>query len=198
MLLEKEEQKPQPPKIGSFPEITEAGLDDLRRRIGVKIGDTAEPWCYEATRDNIRHYAHGIGDDNPLWCDPDYAATTKLRRHHRVAQLSVQHQPHHFRLRRRTAGRARDVVGRRLDWHKQCSSQRRDFDRSMAEGTGRASDALCRACDSADLSREFFQSGRRHGSRSRQLVFPHRARSRTRAGHQVQGRQSPRAASLHR
>jgi acyl dehydratase len=60
-----------------FPKITEQGLDDLRRRIGVKIGDTAEPWCYEATRDNIRHYAHGIGDDNPLWCDPDYAATTK-------------------------------------------------------------------------------------------------------------------------
>ena len=57
-----------------FPKITEQGLDDLRRRIGVKITDTLEPWCHEATRDNIRHYAHGIGDDNPLWCDPDYAA----------------------------------------------------------------------------------------------------------------------------
>jgi acyl dehydratase len=52
-------------------------MDDLRKRIGVPIGATAEPWCYEATRDNIRHYAHGIGDDNPLWCDPDYAAQTK-------------------------------------------------------------------------------------------------------------------------
>ena len=61
----------------SFPKITEAGLDDLRRRIGVKIGNTIEPWCYEATRDNIRHYAHGIGDNNPLWCDPEYAAKTK-------------------------------------------------------------------------------------------------------------------------
>lgn len=60
-----------------FPKITEQGLDDLRRRIGVKIGDMAEPWCYEATRDNIRHYAHGIGDDNPLWCDPEYAAGTQ-------------------------------------------------------------------------------------------------------------------------
>ncbi len=60
-----------------FPKITEQGLDDLRRRIGVKITDTLEPWCYEATRDNIRHYAHGIGDDNPLWCDPDYAAGTR-------------------------------------------------------------------------------------------------------------------------
>lgn len=61
----------------SFPKITERGLDELRERIGVKIGATAEPWCYEATRDNIRHYAHGIGDDNPLWSDPEYAARTQ-------------------------------------------------------------------------------------------------------------------------
>src|SRR5687767_11443742 len=60
----------------TFPKITEEGLDVLRGRIGKKIGATAEPWCHEATRDNIRHYAHGIGDDNPLWCDPDYAVTT--------------------------------------------------------------------------------------------------------------------------
>ncbi len=57
-----------------FPKITEKSLDDLRKRIGVPIENTLEPWCYEATRDNIRHYAHGIGDDNPLWCDPEYAA----------------------------------------------------------------------------------------------------------------------------
>src|SRR6185295_14224472 len=60
-----------------FPKITQQGLDDLRRRIGVPITDTLEPWCHEATRDNIRHYAHGIGDDNPLWCDPAYAASTR-------------------------------------------------------------------------------------------------------------------------
>ncbi|WP_395711516.1 MaoC family dehydratase N-terminal domain-containing protein [Reyranella sp.] len=59
-----------------FPKITEQGLDLLRKRIGVKIGTTIEPWCHEATRDNIRHYAHGIGDDNPLWCVPEYAAKT--------------------------------------------------------------------------------------------------------------------------
>ncbi|MFP6682901.1 MAG: MaoC family dehydratase N-terminal domain-containing protein, partial [Gammaproteobacteria bacterium] len=61
-----------------FPVITEAGLEDLRRRIGVRITNSLEPWCFEATRDNIRHYAHGIGDDNPLWCDPDYAQTTRF------------------------------------------------------------------------------------------------------------------------
>ena len=60
-----------------FPKITEEGLDDLRKRIGVKIENTVEPWNYEATRDAIRHYAHGIGDDNPLWCEPEYAEKTK-------------------------------------------------------------------------------------------------------------------------
>jgi len=60
-----------------FPKITDQALDELRRRIGVRITDTLEPWCHEATRDAIRHYAHGIGDDNPLWCDPDYAAGTR-------------------------------------------------------------------------------------------------------------------------
>ena len=57
-----------------FAIITDEALDSLRKLINVPIGDTLEPWCYEATRDNIRHYAHGIGDDNPLWCDPEYAA----------------------------------------------------------------------------------------------------------------------------
>ena len=64
-------------KSALFPKITERGLDDLRKRIGVKFTDTLEPWCHEASRDGIRHYAHGIGDDNPLWCDPDYAAQTR-------------------------------------------------------------------------------------------------------------------------
>ena len=45
--------------------------------MNVRIENTLEPWCHEATRDAIRHYAHGIGDDNPLWCDPDYAANTR-------------------------------------------------------------------------------------------------------------------------
>lgn len=59
-----------------FSLITDRGLNELRKLINVPIEDSLEPWCYEATRDNIRHWAHGIGDDNPLWCDPAYAAQT--------------------------------------------------------------------------------------------------------------------------
>jgi acyl dehydratase len=61
-----------------FPKITDSALDELRARIGAKIEDTLEPWSHEATRDSIRHYAHGIGDDNPLWCDPAIAAKSSL------------------------------------------------------------------------------------------------------------------------
>ena len=63
--------------IEHFPTINDAALEDLRRRIGVKIVHTLEPWVSEANRDAIRHYAHGIGDDNPLWCDPEYAQNTR-------------------------------------------------------------------------------------------------------------------------
>ena len=61
-----------------FAKITDQALDALRARKDQRIENTAEPWCHEATRDNIRHYAHGIGDDNPLWCDPGYAAKTRF------------------------------------------------------------------------------------------------------------------------
>src|SRR6195952_4390989 len=61
-----------------FPKITDEGLEQLRKRLGVLITDTVEPWNFEATRDAIRHYAHGIGDDNPLWNDPSYAESTRF------------------------------------------------------------------------------------------------------------------------
>ena len=64
-------------KDTQFPRITEGALEELRSRLGVKISRDPEPWCFEATRDNIRHYAQGIGDDNPLWCEPDYGVQTK-------------------------------------------------------------------------------------------------------------------------
>ncbi len=76
--MQQTQQAAQKPANTLFPKITDEGLAELRSRIGIKIENTLEPWCYEATRDNIRHYAHGIGDDNPLWCDPDYAAKARF------------------------------------------------------------------------------------------------------------------------
>jgi len=49
----------------------------LRERIGVKIQKTVDPWITELNVDAIRHYAWGIGDDNRLWLDPEYAEKTR-------------------------------------------------------------------------------------------------------------------------
>ena len=69
---------PAPPPRFSL--ITDESLASLRKLIDAPVEDSVEPWCSEATRDGIRHWAHGIGDDNPLWCDPSYAARTPYGR----------------------------------------------------------------------------------------------------------------------
>lgn len=58
-----------------FPSITDEALDELRARIGVPIVGP-RPHATEATIDAIRHFADGIGDDNPLWTDEAYAAAS--------------------------------------------------------------------------------------------------------------------------
>jgi acyl dehydratase len=50
-------------------------LEQAQALVGTPI--RVELWNHEATRDTIRHYAWGIGDDNPLYCDPDYAGGTR-------------------------------------------------------------------------------------------------------------------------
>jgi len=47
-----------------FPTITAEALAELRRLIGQPVR-RPEPYIEVATRDAIRHWAHGIGDRNP-------------------------------------------------------------------------------------------------------------------------------------
>jgi len=57
-----------------FGRLTSAGIEKFREKIGLDWPYTRwTAWNEEATRDGIRHYAHGFGDDNPLYCDPDHA-----------------------------------------------------------------------------------------------------------------------------
>ena len=60
----------------SRPTLDDDALAQARAMIGMPI--RVELWNHEASRDSIRHYAWGIGDDNPLWCDPAYAAGTRF------------------------------------------------------------------------------------------------------------------------
>jgi acyl dehydratase len=59
-----------------FPRITPEALAELRSRIGTEFSGP-EPYITEANADAIRHFADGVGDRNPLWRDPEYAAKTR-------------------------------------------------------------------------------------------------------------------------
>ena len=53
--------------------LTDEAIARARSRLG-EVTHITGGWNTEASRDSIRHWAHGIGDDNPLWCDPEYGA----------------------------------------------------------------------------------------------------------------------------
>jgi acyl dehydratase len=60
-----------------FPTITDEALAALRARVGVPV-PRPEPYIEVATRDAIRHWAHGIGDRNPYWAAAHVAPPTIL------------------------------------------------------------------------------------------------------------------------
>ena len=62
--------------------ITDESVDLMRRRIGfpnptLRTGAIDEPWNLACTDDAVRRFAICIGDDNPLFVDPDYAKGTR-------------------------------------------------------------------------------------------------------------------------
>lgn len=56
--------------------FTDAMLAEMRARIGLELRTDGCVNNEYATRLAIMRFCEGIGDDNPLWMDPDYAATT--------------------------------------------------------------------------------------------------------------------------
>lgn len=56
--------------------LSDEVIERARKRIGEVIPITGG-FNSEAQLDTIRHFAEGIGDDNPLWLDPEYAAKTQ-------------------------------------------------------------------------------------------------------------------------
>jgi acyl dehydratase len=57
--------------------LTDDAFERSRQRIGVPQPIRTPPHNQEVSRDGLRHFAFGYGDDNPLYCDEDYAKTTK-------------------------------------------------------------------------------------------------------------------------
>src|SRR5215469_6811909 len=48
VLMKTSKKESMPTTERKFPTIREEGLDQLRKRIGVRIEETVEPWCFEA------------------------------------------------------------------------------------------------------------------------------------------------------
>jgi len=57
--------------------ITDEMLSEVRKFIGTKFRIGHSINNEEATRIAIQKFADGIGDTNPLWTDPEYAAKTR-------------------------------------------------------------------------------------------------------------------------
>src|SRR5207248_996621 len=63
--------------VVQMPAITDEGVAQLRRRIGVSQPHPMSPHYLAPNEDAFRHVAEAYGDDNPLWCDPKYATKTR-------------------------------------------------------------------------------------------------------------------------
>lgn len=60
----------------SWGTITDEGIAEVEALINVPLRRDRMRWIETTTRDAIRHYAWGIGDNNPLWLDHEYAAAS--------------------------------------------------------------------------------------------------------------------------
>jgi acyl dehydratase len=58
-------------------ELKDEDIERAKLLIGVNVASNARELHSEATPDALRNWAHGTGDDNPLYCDEDYGPTTR-------------------------------------------------------------------------------------------------------------------------
>ncbi|OCB27466.1 acyl dehydratase [Mycobacterium malmoense] len=58
-------------------ELTDSDIERARLLIGVNLASKLQEHISTATYDSIRNFALGVGDDNPLFIDEHYGATTR-------------------------------------------------------------------------------------------------------------------------
>lgn len=59
------------------PALWDGALEEARSLISVDLRRTGQTWNTEASPDAVRHFCWGIGDENPLFCEPAYGKGTK-------------------------------------------------------------------------------------------------------------------------
>ena len=65
------------PPATQAPALWEGALEEARSLIGVDLRRTGQTWNTEASPDAVRHFCWGLGDENPLFCDPAYGLATR-------------------------------------------------------------------------------------------------------------------------
>ncbi len=74
--------------------ITDEGVARLRARIGIPEPHPMPPYYTLPTHDTFRNVAVAYGDDNPLWCDPEYGADDALGQSDRAAGARRRRHAH--------------------------------------------------------------------------------------------------------
>ncbi len=64
---------------GQTPALWEGALEEARSLIGVELRRTGQTWNTEAAPDSVRHFCWGLGDENPLFCDPAHGANSQWK-----------------------------------------------------------------------------------------------------------------------
>ena len=59
------------------PALWPGALEEARSLIGVDLRRGGQAWNTEAAPDSVRHFCWGLGDENPLFCDPEYGARSR-------------------------------------------------------------------------------------------------------------------------
>ncbi len=58
-------------------QITDEDIERQNKLLGFDQASREREYVQTATTDTIRNFAHGVGNDNPLHCDPEYARATR-------------------------------------------------------------------------------------------------------------------------
>ena len=61
------------------PALWEGALQEARSLIGVDLRRTNQTWNTEAAPDSVRHFCWSLGDENPLFCDPQYGQASRWK-----------------------------------------------------------------------------------------------------------------------
>jgi acyl dehydratase len=104
--------------------ITDHDIERQQQLLGYMQAAKTREYIQTATEDNIRNFAHGTGNDNPLYCDPHYGRGTRwgsmIAPDMMVAQINAPMRgdpvPDHIKVLRKSLFKGVHVFVSGSDW----------------------------------------------------------------------------------